>query len=233
MCCSHIFTIYDLIKCINIQVGEPQAKKQKKEHALEKRIEELEQSKRNEGEEELKSLKAKVRGLCMQTEPSVPLILVLVEELASTARKMNSDDAAIFEELARQANCNKEKLDIPSFCLSVQGGKATDVVGKALSKALKVKSECGESSVLGKVQATHQSPMLNLYSQPPQAYWGFGQGNFVPQMYPYGGVTGYGGYRKYQRGSGRGQSSRGNCLFCGGPDHYVRDCMKMKAARGK
>lgn len=86
MCCSHIFTIYDLIKCINMQVGEPQAKKQKKEHALEKRIEELEQSKRNEGEEELKSLKAKVRGLCMQTEPSVPLILVLVEELASTAR---------------------------------------------------------------------------------------------------------------------------------------------------
>lgn len=215
------------------QVGEPQAKKQKKEHALEKRIEELEQSKRNEGEEELKSLKAKVRGLCMQTEPSVPLILVLVEELASTARKMNSDDAAIFEELARQANCNKEKLDIPSFCLSVLGGKATDVVGKALSKALKVKSECGESSVLGKVQATHQSPMLNLYSQPPQAYWGFGQGNFVPQMYPYGGVTGYGGYRKYQRGSGRGQSSRGNCLFCGGPDHYVRDCMKMKAARDR
>lgn len=86
-----------------------------------KRIEKLEQSKRNEGEEELKSLKAKVRGLCMQTEPSVPLILVLVEELATTARRMNSDDAAVFEELARQANCNKEKLDIPSFCLSALG----------------------------------------------------------------------------------------------------------------
>lgn len=129
-----------------------------------KRIEKLEQSKRNEGEEELKSLKAKVRGLCMQTEPSVPLILVLVEELASTARRMNSDDAAVFEELARQANCNKEKLDIPSFCLSAlgDGGGATDVVGKALSKALNVKSECGDGSVLGKVEATHQSPMLML-----------------------------------------------------------------------
>lgn len=58
----------------------------------------------------------------MQTEQSVPLILVLVEELASTARRrMNSDDAAVFEELARQANCNKEKLDIPSFCLSALG----------------------------------------------------------------------------------------------------------------
>lgn len=139
MCCSHIFTIYDLIKCINIQVGEPQAKKQKKEHALEKRIEELEQSKRNEGEEELKSLKAKVRGLCMQTEPSVPLILVLVEELASTARKMNSDDAAIFEELARQANCNKEKLDIPSFCLSVLGGKSYGCGRKSVIKSVESK----------------------------------------------------------------------------------------------
>lgn len=139
MCCSHIFTIYDLIKCINIQVGEPQAKKQKKEHALEKRIEELEQSKRNEGEEELKSLKAKVRGLCMQTEPSVPLILVLVEELASTARKMNSDDAAIFEELARQANCNKEKLDIPSFCLSVLGGKSYRCGRKSVIKSVESK----------------------------------------------------------------------------------------------
>lgn len=124
----------------------------------------------------------------MQTDPSVPLILVLVEELASTARRINNDDAAVFEELARQANCNKEKLDIPSFCLSVLGGKATDVVGKALSKALKMKSECGESSLMGKVQATHQqSPMLNLYSQPPQGIWA---GEFYSTNVPVWGCIG-------------------------------------------
>lgn len=53
MCCSHIFTIYDLIKCINIQVGEPQAKKQKKEHALEKK--ELKNSNNQRGTREKRS----------------------------------------------------------------------------------------------------------------------------------------------------------------------------------
>ncbi|XP_061169412.1 uncharacterized protein LOC133178716 [Saccostrea echinata] len=214
---------------------EPLAKKQKKsEEGLEKRIQDLEKSKKNEEEEEIGNLKAKVRGLCMQTEPSLPLILVCIEELARTARKSNYEEAAVFEELSRQANCNKDKLDIPSFCMTVLGGKATDVVSKALAKALKVKSESGEGGCQEKVSETqHQSPLMNLSPHPHHAYWGFGQGNFAPPMYPYGGVAGYSGYRKYQRGSGRGQSSKGNCLFCGASGHYVRDCLKMKAARGK
>lgn len=110
----------------------------------------------------------------MQTEPSVPLILVLVEELASTARKTNSDDATVFEELARQANCNKEKLDTPSFCLSVLGGKATDVVGKALSKG------SGNTSV------SHDEPIFTATT----SLLGFWAGEFCTTNVPVWGCNG-------------------------------------------
>lgn len=47
----------------------------------------------------------------------------------------------MYEELSRQANLNQEKIDIQSFCLNVLGGNASDIVGKALSKAIKIKPE--------------------------------------------------------------------------------------------
>lgn len=86
-------------------------------------------------------MKEKVRSLALQTKPSVPLILVTLDELARTARRKGHSEASMYEELSRQANLNQEKIDIQSFCLNVLGGNASDIVGKALSKAIKIKPE--------------------------------------------------------------------------------------------
>lgn len=83
---------------------------------------------------EVENVKEKVRSLALQTKPSVPLILVTLDELARTARRKEHSEASMYEELSRQANLNQEKIDIQSFCLNVLGGNASDIVGKALSK---------------------------------------------------------------------------------------------------
>ena len=60
-----------------------------------------------------------------------------LDELARVARKCNSEETQVFQELARQAIYNSDKIDVSAFCLNVMGGKAIDLVGKALSKAIK------------------------------------------------------------------------------------------------
>lgn len=175
-------------------------------------------------------MKEKVRSLALQTKPSVPLILVTLDELARTARRKGHSEASMYEELSPQANLNQEKIDIQSFCLNVLGGNASDIVGKALSKAIKIKPEM-KSTEMEKINFENQahSPLLNLYDQPNYMGYMQPQFNFAPNTHQVGAPC---GYRRYQRPSYR-QSRSAGCLFCGASDHYVRGCTKMKAARGK
>lgn len=170
-----------------------------------------------------------MRSLALQTKTSVPFILVTLDELARTARRKGHSEASMYEELSRQANLNQEKIDIQSFCLNVLGGNASDIVGKALSKAIKIKPEMKSTEVKKiNIENQAQSPLLNLYGQPNYMGYMQPQFNFAPNTHQMG--VPY-GYRRYQRPSYR-QSRSAGCLFCGASDHYVRGCTKMKAARG-
>ncbi|CAG2184878.1 unnamed protein product [Mytilus edulis] len=181
-------------------------------------------------EEVVKNLKEKVRTLCLQDNPSDSLILLTLEELAKAARRVNHDDADTFEELTRQANRHQLKLDISSLCLSVLGGKVADAITKAVSKCLKEKQP--EKDTTPKPE---DSPLHNLY--PPYQ---------APCMYPYNAMPYLqppypGGFNNNYRGRPRnsgnfgnsGIRQRGACLFCESTSHQIRDCDKMKAAKGK
>lgn len=62
-----------------------------------------------------------------------------MEELAAKARSLGHEDAETFEELARQATRNQGRINIMSLALTVLGGKASDIITKALSKCMKEK----------------------------------------------------------------------------------------------
>lgn len=96
-----------------------------------KRIEELEKDKLVSVQE----LKDKVRTLCTQTNLSISLILLTLDELA----RISHSEADTFEELARQAAMHYDKIDITSLCLSVLGGQASDAISKAMRKFMKEK----------------------------------------------------------------------------------------------
>ena len=85
-------------------------------------------------------LKDKVRSLCLPNDPSEPLILLTLEELARVSRRQGHVDAELYEELARQAKVQQGQLDLAHFCLTTLSGKAGDVIIKALSKCLKKQS---------------------------------------------------------------------------------------------
>lgn len=99
----------------------------------------------------------------------------------------------MYEELhvSRQANLNREKIDIQSFCLNVLGGNASDIVGKALSKAIKIKPET-KSTEVKKINFENQaqSPLLNVYGQPNDMGYMQPHFNFAPNTHqiraPYG-----------------------------------------------
>lgn len=77
-------------------------------------------------------MKEKVRSLALQTKPSVPLILVTLDELARTARRKGHSEASMYEELSRQANLNQEKIDRYSkFLLKCFGWKSVLYCGKS------------------------------------------------------------------------------------------------------
>lgn len=78
-----------------------------------------------------------MRLLANQNSPSEALILLALDELAKTAQAVKVEDADIFEELYRQASRNQGKINLVTLVLSVMGGKASDVVGKALVKSRK------------------------------------------------------------------------------------------------
>lgn len=195
---------------------------------LEERVASLEKSAKVE---KVKELKDKVRTLCLQQDPTDSLILLTVEELAKSARKVNHEEADTLEELARQANRHQKQLDISSLCLSVLGGKAEDAITKAISKCLKEKQveskseERGVKAVADAAPKPESSPLHNLY--PPFMY-------SMPFQPPYPGSFSQGYNFRNSRPSFRqfGNRSRGACLFCDSQTHQIKDCEKMKAAKG-
>ncbi|XP_052090318.1 uncharacterized protein LOC127726986 [Mytilus californianus] len=110
-------------------------KKKKKNHDLVRRAADLEKSK----EDNVKELKNKVRSLALQANPSEPLILLSLDELAKKARRQNDDDAETFDELARQAQKHQGSINVATLTLNVLGGKASDLVGKVMAKCPKEK----------------------------------------------------------------------------------------------
>jgi len=194
---------------------------------LEERVASLEKS----AKVEVKELKDKVRTLCLQQDPTDSLILLTVEELAKSARKVNHEEADTLEELARQANRHQKQLDISSLCLSVLGGQAADAITKAISKCLKEKQveskseERGVKAVADAVPKPESSPLHNLY--PPFMY-------SMPFQPPYPGSFSQGYNFRNSRPSFRqfGNRPRGACLFCDSQTHQIKDCEKMRAAKG-
>ena len=155
--------------------------------------------------------------LCLQSEPSHSLILLTLDELAKVSRRLGHEEADLFDELARQANKYQSKLDITSLCLSVLGGKAADVITKAISKCLKTeaKSDCKKTDLCPQPES---SPLHNLYAPYP-----------VPYSFP----ASFGGFPRGSRSRPRQFRPRGACHFCGSYQHMVKDCEKMKAAKPK
>ncbi|KAK3103081.1 hypothetical protein FSP39_016318 [Pinctada imbricata] len=172
---------------------------------------------------EVESIKDKVRLLAQQNDPSEALILLSLDELAKTARSAQVDDADIFEELYRQASMNQGKINMVNLVLSVMGGKASDVVAKALTKCKKEQEESKDASKMKNAQ----SPLQNLY-QPIQ----------FPYMMPYQPQGMWYPYppqrpRFAYRGKFNQHNSRpiGPCLFCDAMGHLVKDCLKLKAKK--
>ena len=204
-----------------------QPKKDEDADEILRRIKALEET----NNDSVESLKEKVRGLALQTNPNESLLLLSLEELARVSRKKQHSEAAVFEELTRQAVKHQGDINISSLVLGVVGGKASDVVVKALSKCVK------EKHVESKLHHVHvpqektndqslvpQSPLSNLYNSymaPPVQY---------PSFYP---MVNY-GYDYRHRGNGFRRGSwrpKGNCFFCEMPGHTFKDCQKMKIAK--
>ena len=189
-----------------------------------------------ETDDPVKKLKDKVRFLAMQKVPSEQLVLLTLDELADTARKLDHADADLYQELARQANQNQGDFKVPNFILNVLGGKASDLISKALSKSLKEKvPEKKEDNLSKSAKDTASGQMQYPWT---------GQGFMWPYMQP--GM----GYMPQNVGFGheasarftpfaRGGSSRtpyrqrGACHFCESTSHLIRDCEKMKQAKHK
>lgn len=130
--------------------------------------------------EMVQELKEKVRTLCLQDDPSNALILLTLDELSKAARKLNHEEADMFEELYRQANRYQSKLQISNLCWSVLGGKVADAISKAISKCLKDKPETKAESKNEYVetQKRPESPLNGLYPCQPSLY------PMMPGMYP-------------------------------------------------
>ncbi|CAC5396543.1 unnamed protein product [Mytilus coruscus] len=204
---------------------DPPPKKKKKNHDLLQRVADLEKSK----EDNVKELKYKVRSLALQANPSEPLILLSLDELAKKARRQNDDDAETFDELARQAQRHQGSINVATLTLNVLGGKASDLVGKAMAKCFKEKEV--EQKITGN-KANHMekmettSPLANAY--PPATCmpnyfmphmptgWQQGMFPFSTSMYHNQGP------RRFSRRNGQWRP-RGNCFFCNSNDHVVKD----------
>ena len=179
-------------------------------------------------EKEIEGIKEKVRLLALQNNQSEALILLSLDELAKTARSAQVEEADIYEELYRQASRNQGQINLVNLVLSVMGGKASDVVAKALSKCRKEQEDSKE--LANKTEKQANSPLQNLY-QPP-----FPQPFMMPYQQGYGypfhtqfAAPGYTGRPRYQRKGGPKQI--GPCLFCDAMGHLIKDCLKFKAMK--
>ena len=168
----------------------------------------------------------------LQKEPSEPLLLLALDELASAARHIGHVEAETFEELYRQAGRHQGDVNMASLCLSVLNGQASDVVGKALAKCQKK-----ETAVKAETPKNPSSPLANLYPPALQQWPGFG-----PQGFGSMGQLVMGGYmpaypsqykpRFYKARAGQNRP-RGACHFCNSTEHQVKDCMLMRKAQEK
>lgn len=201
---------------------EPPAKKQKGSD-LEERIKQLEKDRTDE----VKDLKNKVRSLALQQNPSVPLLLLLLDELAPVAKRAGHSESTLFEELSRHSHLNEKSIDVSSFVLQVLGGRASDVISKALEKATRDSASKSEKAAEPKTQqiVPPQSFLPMGYGYPMQL-GGYGPAPYGPA--PYGG--GYArGSRPYR--GGRYNNRNGSCHYCGRQGHFPRECPKMNEER--
>lgn len=129
--------------------------------------------------------------------------------------------------------------------MTVLEGTAADAISKAVAKCLKEKSEFknesrrdekeeGESRFRG--DDTSVSPLNNLYQyQAPSMMYPSAPGYFPG--YPQFGGSGYFFNQDFRSGRAgtfrQGFRPRGACLFCESAHHQVKDCKKMKVAKGR
>lgn len=211
----------------------------------------MELEKATKEDDPVKRLKDRIRTLAMQQDPIDSLILLNLDDLAKTARRTNHEDVELFEELVRQANCHRKKLNIPSLCLTVFGGKSADLITRALSKCMREKAEerdddlKSESRGKERTDQRELSPLSNIYP-PVVPFAPMPMGNFqfptqaTAQFLPHGFQNapvfrgGYkSGYSRPYRGESRTWRPKGACIFCEATGHHFRDCEKMKLARKK
>ena len=101
--------------------------------------------------------------MLMQNDPSEPLIMQTLEELARVSRRQDHADAKLYEELARQAKVKQGQLDLAHFCLTTPSGKAGNVITKALSKRNR-KNWAGKSIIqCQRLTLEFQCPSLLIY----------------------------------------------------------------------
>lgn len=198
----------------------------------------------------VKTLKDKVRFLCTQNHPSEPLLLLALDELARKAKSVDHEDSDIFEELLREASRNQGKINIVTLSLNVLGGKASDLISKALSKCLKDSEQKSQDSDLKQHNETQMrtgmvSPLANIYGQMPQQMMtGYNPMMMMPQQFmPYNFGMGPTPRPRYYNYNSRQNSARynshasngprqiGPCLFCDATGHLIKDCAKLKAVK--
>ena len=179
--------------------------------------------------ETVRASKENLRSVASQKQPNDSLLLVYLEELSSAATTYYDDNAAVYQELARQAKFNQGSVDLASFVLSVSGGGACDVVSKALSKCLKNEKATTKVEPLGVNAAGFgqraASPLAGLYDGPPPNFFPWNP----PYQYSYGqGTSSWRGFRgnRGTRASGSSAGSRGTGMGCDLRDHFIRNCDK-------
>lgn len=193
--------------------------------------------------EDVSTVKERVKALAAQQDPSEPLILITLDELARLSRKLGDKDMEVYEELYRQCGRLQGKVNIANLCLTVLGGQGADLVSKAVNKCIKegqnLGSKCEGVKMRGEMEQDQgskgsNSPLAGLYpmySTPLLGAPGF-------QPYPFHPFSNFGTYsrpRGYRPmgGMGRRNASRLACHFCDSTQHLVKDCELMKAARRK
>lgn len=108
--------------------------------------------------EDVSKVKERIKALAAQQDPSEPLILITLDELARLSRKLGDKDMEVYEELYRQCGRLQGKVNIANLCLTVLGGQGADLVSKAVNKCIKEGQNLGSKwnkiNVL-KVQILH------------------------------------------------------------------------------
>jgi hypothetical protein len=217
----------------------PQDQDRQEPDAAEQVQQKLDSLEKNRRQEMVETAVRKVRNLSLQPQPSMPLIIAALDELACLSLENGHKEAKLYNEISRQAERFKDTIDIGTFCLSALGGGTSDKILQALTKSRKIKKKNKVSKPksfspspprargAAATPMPMQSPLQQIYGQP--------QPQVMPMM-PYGSMQGSRGGYGWGRGAGRGRGGAGTggpCFFCGQVGHWYRDCDKMKDARAQ